>query len=290
MSLFKKAIKSESRLRLALFAPSGGGKTYTALSIAKGLADAEGTKIAVIDTEWGSASKYADRFDFDVVNLPSQTIDEYVNMINAAATESYGVLIIDSLSHAWHELKELVAKIAKAKYKGNQWAAWSEGTPEQRKLVGAIIRYPGHLIATMRSNTEWSNENNRPTRVGLAPDQGKGIEYEFDMLMEMTTEHIAHVIKDRTGKFQGELIDRPNESFGRQLYEWLHEGAPLAEKVNDAQRKHLFALGKAAGMDLEAMKEFLASFQIHSSADIPLNLYPHLCEKIGTTRQEDANG
>jgi hypothetical protein len=57
--------------------------------------------------------------------------------------------------------------------------------------------------------------------MGLAPEQGKGIEYEFDLLVELNQEHQASVTKDRTGKFQDALLDKPGEDFGIALYEWL---------------------------------------------------------------------
>ena len=225
---FKKATKEQARLRLALFGPSGSGKTFTALRLATGM----GGSIAVIDTERGSASKYADRFAFDVLELPAFTIEVYCDAIRAAA--GYNVLIIDSLTHGWHELLAEVDKIANAKYRGNTWSAWSEGTPKQRQLVDALLSFDGHIIATMRTRTEWTiqkDQNGRamPTRVGLAPEQGKGIEYEFDLLMELSPEHVACVIKDRTGKFQDKLIDKPGEDFGAELAAWLKDGVPPRE-------------------------------------------------------------
>lgn len=222
---FTKAVKSRAKLRAALFGPSGAGKTFTALRMATGM----GGPIAFIDTERGSASKYSDRFGFDVLELPSKDIDTYCEAISAAAKAGYAVLVIDSLSHAWQELLEEVDRTAKAKYKGNTWSAWSDGTPKQRQLVDAILDYPGHVIATMRSKTEWtteqtSNGKSAPKRVGLAPEQGKGIEYEFDLLIEISTEHIANVIKDRTGKYQDKTINKPGESFGQELAAWLNDG------------------------------------------------------------------
>ena len=225
---FKKATKAQANLHAAIHGPSGAGKTFTSLRVGTGLAG--GKPIAVIDTERGSASKYADRFSFDVLELEDQTIDGYVAAIGEAAKAGYAVLIIDSLSHGWQTLLEEVEKLAKAKYRGNTWSAWSEGTPHQRRLVQAILNYPGHVIATMRSKTEWTTVDNNgkktPQRVGLAPEQGKGIEYEFDLLLEISTEHIGHVIKDRTGKFQDKLIDKPGEDFGQQLAAWLSDGLP----------------------------------------------------------------
>jgi hypothetical protein len=225
---FTKATKAAAKLRAAIFGPSGAGKTFTSLRVASGLA--AGGTVAVIDTERGSASKYADRFSFDVLELADQTIDGYVAAIGEAAKAGYPVLVIDSLSHGWQTLLEEVEKLAKAKYRGNTWSAWSEGTPLQRRLVQAILTYPGHVIATMRSKTEWTTVDNNgrktPQRVGLAPEQGKGVEYEFDLLVEISTEHVANVIKDRTGKFQDKLIEKPGEDFGRDLASWLSDGLP----------------------------------------------------------------
>lgn len=226
--MFKKATKQQSKLRAAFFAPSGSGKTFSALRVATGI----GGPIAVIDTEHGSASKYADRFEFDVCDLQKADIDSMIHAIESA--KGYNVLIIDSLSHSWQELLEGVDKIARAKYRGNTWSAWSEGTPKQKALINAILSYDGHIIATMRSKTEWQTDSEggktKPVRVGLAPEQGKGIEYEFDLLVEISTEHIANVIKDRTGKFQDKLIEKPGEDFGKQLSDWLSSGAAPAAK------------------------------------------------------------
>ncbi len=221
---FEKATKEQSKLRLALFGPSGSGKTFSALRIATGL----GGQIAVIDTERGSASKYADLFSFDVLELEQFGTRVYVEAINAAQRSGYDVLIIDSLTHGWHDLLQEVDRIARAKFSGNTWAAWSEGTPLQRVMVDAILRFDGHIIATMRTKTEWAQQQNDrgkivPVRIGLAPEQGKGIEYEFDMLMEINAEHYATIIKDRTNKFQDKSL-MPDESFGKALAEWLLSG------------------------------------------------------------------
>lgn len=279
MSLFKKATKSQSKLRLALFGPSGAGKTFTALRLAKGL----GGKVAVIDSERGSASKYADRFEFDVCNLDGKTISDYLTVISEAGKAGYDVLIIDSISHAWQELLNHVEKLAQAKYKGNSWSAWSDGTPLQQQLVNAILTYPGHLIATMRSKTEWAiqqNEKGRntPTRVGLSPEQGKGIEYEFDMLMELTVDHLATVIKDRTGKYQDAIINKPGEDLGRELGLWLVEGvAPInderVETISPKQVARIESLlqGINNPEKIEKTKEWLKSGPSSKSAQVLIN-------------------
>jgi hypothetical protein len=237
---FQRATKEAAKLRAAFFGPSGSGKTFTGLRAATGLAG--GGRFAFIDTERGTARKYSDRFSFDVLELKDKSVDGYINAIRLAAEADYPVLVIDSLTHAWETLCEEVERLAKAKYRGNTWSAWSEGTPMQRKLVAAILDYPGHVIVTMRSKTEWTTVEDKsgrkaPQRVGLSPMQGKSIEYEFDLLLELTAEHIGTVIKDRTGKFQDRLIDKPGEDFGRELAAWLADGVPAAPRPEPVAAK-----------------------------------------------------
>lgn len=235
--MFKKAEKHGSKLRLAIFGPPGSGKTMTALRIAKGI----GGNIAFIDSERGSASKYSDRFNFDVVNLEKKTVEEYTACIRAAAAEGYNVLVIDSLSHAWQELVEEIEILAGKKYNGNSFRAWGEGTPKQREFIDCILSYPGHVIGTMRSAIEYQvsvSEKNgkssmKPEAIGLKPEQGKGIEYEFDLLIQINQKHYATIIKDRTGKYQDVEIEKPGEDFGKELVAWLNDGnTPEKDKQN----------------------------------------------------------
>jgi hypothetical protein len=223
---FTKAERTRLYLRCALFGPSGSGKTMTALRMAKGIADKMGATIAVIDTEARSASKYADRFNFIVDNLEGKTIDHYLASMKAAKEAGYKVLVIDSLSHAWRELTEEVDRIALSSNSKNSFTPWAKVSPKQKRFIEAILNYPGHIIATMRSKTEWvvgegKNGKTAPEKLGLAPEQGKGIEYEFDLLVEMNQRHGVIVTKDRTGKFQDETIEKPGEDFGADLYDWL---------------------------------------------------------------------
>lgn len=242
-SVFTPAVKSSCFARIAFFGPSGGGKTYSALRMATGM----GGKIGVIDTEYGSASKYADRFTFEKCNLTSPNIERMVEAMEIAAKAGINMLIIDSLSHAWQELLAEIDQLAARKFNHNTHAAWSVGTPKQKQLIRAILSYPGHLIATMRSKTDWLEQEiggrKKFVRVGLNPEQGKGIEYEFDMLMSMTVDHVATVEKDRTGKFQDKVIEKPDEAFGKEIADWLMDGAapppppppPAPDKVDFAR-------------------------------------------------------
>ena len=244
---FKQAERTNLYLRCALFGPSGSGKTMTALRMAKGIADKLDGRFAVIDTESRSASKYADRISFDVDDLTDKDIDSYITAMDECVKAGYKVLVIDSLSHAWRELTEEVDRISQSYSNKNSFSAWGKVSPKQKRLIDAILNFPGHIIATMRSKTEWvvsQNKNGKliPEKMGMAPEQGKGIEYEFDLLVELNQKHVATVTKDRTGKFQDATIEKPGENFGLELFNWLTSSPtimkePIKEEVQETQMK-----------------------------------------------------
>jgi len=244
---FVDAERTQLYLRCALFGPSGSGKTMTALRMAKGIAEKLGVPFAVIDTEARSATKYADRFAFKVDNLEKKTIDHYLASMDEARKAGYKVLVIDSLSHGWRELTEEVDRITQSSNSKNSLLSWGKVGPKQKRFIDAILNYPGHIIVTMRSKTEWvigTAENGKiaAEKLGLAPEQGKGIEYEFDLLLELKQNHYATITKDRTGKYQDEVIEKPGEDFGIALYEWLASGKP--EKPATAAAHSAKAAGK----------------------------------------------
>lgn len=252
---FKKAVKHESRLRLSLSGPSGSGKTYTALTLATALADGGG--VAVIDTERGSASKYADLFDFEVSELEQFSPMAYVEAIHEAEQGGYGVLVIDSLSHAWNGtggLLEIVDGIARRKYGGNTFAAWKDATPMQNALIDAITRSRLHIIVTMRSKQEYALEKDErtgktsPKKVGMAPIQRDGMEYEMDIAADMDIDNTMIIQKSRCPALSGQIISKPNAAVADILKGWL-SGAPMpAQLPKPPTSKELYEQGKVAGL------------------------------------------
>lgn len=227
-SPFKKAVKHEAKLRLAIAGPSGSGKTYTALRLATTLSN--GKPIAVLDTEHGSASKYADLFSFDVLELePPFHPDRYVKAIEAAAEAGYGVVILDSLSHAWNGdggLLDIVDQIAKRLKTTNTFAAWKDATPIQNRMIEALLSAPLHIIGTMRSKQDYAMEQDGKGRtivrkVGMAPIQRDGFEYEFDVFLDMDIDNNAIVAKTRCPELAGRVFAKPGEDMANILLEWL---------------------------------------------------------------------
>jgi nucleoside-triphosphatase THEP1 len=228
MSLFKKAVIEQSKVRVALWGSSGSGKTRTSLEIASGL----GQKIAVIDTEHGRSRHYADRYSFDVVELSNFHPNQYIQAIQAAEDGGYDVLIIDSLTHAWSGeggLLETHANIVRRSSNKNEFTAWEEVTPMHRRLVEAILRSSLHIIVTMRAKTEYAMEVNEsgktiPRKVGLGPEQRKGIEYEFDIIGYMDQDHTLTIEKDTSDLLQDQVIKLPTAELGMQLEAWFSRG------------------------------------------------------------------
>ncbi|MFA5162112.1 MAG: ATP-binding protein [Elusimicrobiales bacterium] len=221
--MFQKAQKTQSRLRLAVEGPAGAGKTFSSLILAKSLS----SKVAVIDTEHGSASLYADRFDFDVTELrPPYTPEAYVDAIKVAQQAGYGVCVIDSLSHEWTGEGGCLS-VVDALNKG--FAGWKNVTPRHERLINAILQSDMHIIATMRSKAEYAVETNIkgqaiPRKIGTAPIQRDSVEYEFTVVFTLNQNHYAAVSKDRTSLFDGKDFPITDDT-GKALISWLNAGA-----------------------------------------------------------------
>lgn len=249
---FQKAVKRESKLRMSLAGPAGAGKTWTALTLATRMANGEA--FAVLDTERGSASKYADDFSFDVMELDSFDPRNYVKAIHEAEDAGYSVLVIDSLTHAWNGtggLLDIVDAVARRKYSGNTFAAWKDATPLQNALIDAITASKLHIIVTMRSKQEYESGKNEKTgrtevkKLGMAPIQRDGMEYEFDIVADMDIDNNMIIQKSRCSKLSGQIIPKPDGKVADTLKEWLR-GAPVLPVEKPAQEATPIAENKDA--------------------------------------------
>lgn len=243
MSRFQRATRKKARLRMALDGPAGSGKSYTALRFAFALAAAareaggEG-RVAAIDTENESLSLYDGDapdgvpFEFATTKLSTHAPTEYTSAIEDAGRDGFDVLIIDSLSHAW--VGKDGALELKDRAGGNSFTAWRDITPMHTRMVDAILQSPCHVIATMRSKTEYVLEVNEkgkqePRRVGTAPVQRAGMEYEFTVYGSLDLSNIMTVTKSRCSAVNKMVVVRPGAAFMRPVIDWLNTGRATAE-------------------------------------------------------------
>ena len=259
---FRKATKAQSKLRMTIDGPAGSGKTFTALTFAKTLAG-DG-KVAVIDTERGSASKYADLFDFDTVELDSFSPQNYIECIKAAEGAGYAVIVIDSLSHAWEGTGGVLDLHDQATVREpgrNSYTAWRSVTPIHNKLVDAMLQSRCHVIATMRSKmdyiqTEDASGKKRIEKVGMAPIQRSGMEYEFDVVADMDTAHNMVVSKSRIFAIADAVVNKPNGEWFKQVISWLNDGTPAPAPKAEAPKAEPTPAPKAAPTNGDAQHWF----------------------------------
>jgi hypothetical protein len=239
-SMFQRATKRKLKARIALDGPAGSGKSYTALRFAHALAGPSG-RVAVIDTEYRSASKYTGEapdgypFTFDVCELEHYAPSTYTNVIREAGKAGYDVLVIDSLSHAWDGVGgalDQVDRKAAASRSGNSFAAWRDVTPMHREMVEAILACPAHVIVTMRSKMGYEMETDdkgkvKPVKIGLKPIQREGVEYEFDVVGDLDLDHMLLVSKSRCSALDGARAVKPGAAFIQPLIAWLSDGADV---------------------------------------------------------------
>ena len=239
--MYQKATRKQSKLRMTIDGPAGAGKTYTALRFAFALA--QGGRVAMLDTEHGSASKYAGEapdgypWEFDTENLTTFSPEKYTEAILAASKASYSVLVIDSLSHAW-EGKGGALEMKDRSGDKNSYTAWRNVTPIHNRMVDTILQAPLHIITTMRSRMEYVQDLDESgkkvvgiRKVGLAPIQRPGMEYEFDIVCDMNWDHILTVSKSRCSAIVDLKTEKPGPAFLQPVIEWLNSGSPSVRKL-----------------------------------------------------------
>lgn len=249
----QKAAKVGRKARVFLSGVSGSGKTYTALTWARVL----GQRVVVIDTENDSALDYADLFDFDHLPLRAPyTVERYTGAMDAAVEHGADVVVIDSLSHGWAGkggLLELVDTLG-AQNRGDKFGAgWRVATPKHLDLIDRMTSLPAHVIATARSKQEYAIEvndrgKNTPVKLGLAPVQRDGLEYEFAVTADITRQHVLTVTKSRCRDLDEYTETKPGPELAERLLKWLTEGRSVTEQVEavygqalDAQTADEFA-------------------------------------------------
>jgi hypothetical protein len=224
---FVKASRKKIKLKLGICGGSGSGKTYSALRLAHGL----GQKVALIDTENGSASLYSDKFSFDTLDMsPPFTHEKFIAAIHDAEAAGYDVLVIDSASHFWEGILEYKSKLDARG--GNSYTNWNDAGNKFKGILDSVLQSKMHVICCMRSKMDYVQEKDdrgKTTikKVGLAPIMRDGIQYEFTTVWDVDQNHQAQSSKDRTGLF-GDGIEQITENHGKRLLEWLASGAAPA--------------------------------------------------------------
>lgn len=232
---FQRAERKKLKLKIGLTGPSGSGKSYSALRLARGLIGPNG-KIAFINTERNRGEIYATEFKYDLLELSAPYSPErFMEAIDAAIENKYDIVIIDSASHEW--IGEGGILDMSSKMQGNSFANWGKLTPRHDAFIDKITSSDIHTIVCMRGKDEYvleADEKGRqvPKKIGLGSKQRDGFEYEFHVAWNLSMEHIANSVKDNSHLFDGRFKQLTEED-GEALKEWATSGKDVTELQND---------------------------------------------------------
>lgn len=221
----QQAKRSIVKIKAGIQAPSGAGKTMSALLIAKGLCG-DWSKICVIDTENKSAHLYAHLGSYKVLNLePPFTPERYIEAIDVCLKAQAEVIILDSVSHEWEGLGGILD--IHSNMAGNSFTNWNKLTPRHNDFIQKILQSPVHIIATIRAKQDYilSEKNGKqvPEKVGLKGITREGMDYELTLVFELDMKHQAHVSKDRTGLFDKMPDFIISEKTGERILQWCNQ-------------------------------------------------------------------
>ena len=276
----KKAVREQIYTKIALMAPSGGGKTYSSLRLATGMAreiekeTGKKAKILMGNTEESRGYYYADEFDYDIVDIDApHNPEKYVELINLAVENGYDILIIDSSSHEWEGKGGCLDIQQQA---GGTYQAWSRITPRHQKFIEAISNSPIHIIATMRGKDQYEMVKDEKTgksavqKLGVGAKQRDGFEYEFTctFLIDQKT-NAAETQKDKTHIFEGQGSTILTEKHGEEIIKWANSGEKrtvkkpvikqaVPETVEELQKA---IITKATELGGSSNQELLDTFQ-----------------------------
>jgi hypothetical protein len=282
MTTFHKPQALKAALKMALYGAAGAGKTFTSLRISDGLAQHTCKRIAFIDTENGTAfysqpvpqrRVHPEAFDFDV--LYTKSITEVIAAVKALDHETYGVLVIDSITHLWDACKNAykgkLTKVGTIPLQG-----WSTIKRPYKELLHWLLASPVHALICGRQGNDFAEDeaSGELKNVGFKMRAEGETAYEPDLLIRMeshkasrkeTAVPLAHVEKDRTGILAGQSIPWPTfENIARPLLGLL--GATQAAPPTDDEIRQQDADGlhrqeiEAQGRSAELAAEYTARF------------------------------
>ena len=231
----QKAQKQKVKLRIGISSPSGFGKTYSALLMAFGMTQ-DWSKIAVIDTENGSANLYAEMGEYNTLNLEAPYSPErYIEAVKTCEKASMEVIIIDSITHEWNGKGGCLQIHDQL---GGRFQDWSKITPRHQAFIDAILASSCHVITTVRKKIDYSmdkdaNGRTKVVKVGLKDITREGFDFEMTTFFEIINDnHLVIASKDRTNLFSGKPEFKISSNTGKLLVKWCN---------NDKKEKEMLA-------------------------------------------------
>jgi len=262
---FQKAVRENIWAKVLTIAPSGGGKSFGALRVAKGLTEAlskdtgNAERIAYIGTEGSRDKYYADEFDYDLMQLKAPfTPESYVDAIDEAIDAGYKVIVIDQISNEWAGKGGMLE--IHSKMSGNSYTNWSKLTPRHEKFVDKILDSEAFIVATVRGKDKYvleeQNGKQVPRKVGIGYQQRDDLEFLFTVAVTVEQDtHFFTSVKDNTHCFENRN-DVLTEKDGDIIYKWS-TGGDVKSKRNELEKAKEEAKTKIALNQEEEAKKIV---------------------------------
>lgn len=229
------ATRSEEPLLLGMIGPPGGGKTLSALKLAKGIQSVRGGDIIVIDTEGGRSRKYNDLIPFSIVELMEGRSNDFLDAIVAQLPSNPAAIVVDSMSDeheaylTWHDAEV-------KNFGGNEWAAWSKPKAARKRLISGILKIKTPLIFTFRAREKTkqnpdpnAKRNEKIINIGWQPVAPLEIVHTLDLtcILPPRADGVPVWHSEKIG--EDFIIKLPN-----YLAPFIDEGKPLSEQMGAA--------------------------------------------------------
>lgn len=261
--VIKPAVREKVGLLFGIAGASGSGKTFSALMLAKGLANGTG-KVAVVDTEAGRALHYAPppgakadhtKGTFDFLHLdfgPPFAPARYIDAIRACEDAGATVIVIDSMSHEWAgeggcadiqaaEAERMATdregKLQAWKIEAMTAPAWKRPKLLHQRMMARLIQCRTHLIFCLRAQEKIKIVKKQPpdkgaeiVSIGFQPISEKSFPYELTGSVLLHPETPGHTRYDMPHKLNEDLRAIFREGVpigiehGKRLRAWAETG------------------------------------------------------------------
>lgn len=288
--ILRKSERKQAKIKMALQGSSGSGKSLSSLLLAKGLSDGDLDKVAVIDSENGSADLYAHLGNYNVLTLsPPFTPEKYIEAISICEKAGMKVIILDSISGVWDELIDYHSKLS-----GNSFTNWAKVTPRQNAFINKILQADAHIIATMRTKQDYVLQQKDgkyvPEKVGLKAVQRDDVSYEFTIVFDIDIKHYAVASKDRTNLFSGKSEFQIDASTGKKILEWCNQGVSLEDVQQEIKSTTTLEGLRHLYQKYESLKQEIKPLIIQRKSEIENNFQIIDNKEIINTKTFTKNG
>lgn len=257
--------KEAAGLFISLTGGTNSGKTFSALTLARGIAG--NGKIAVLDTEGGRTLNLKDKFDFDAMVMdPPFRPDAFAQAAQDAEAAGYGALLIDSFSHEWaglggvldwqeQEFQRMGARDA------IKMASWIKPKSAHKAMVMSLLQRRIPIIFSIRGEESVTMDGGKPVKI-LKSICSKSFQFEVTIAFRLAADRKGYIdLSDpKTWKMEeGHTAifkdgERISEGHGAALKRWSigeavsAEGKPPEDKPSTERDPQATAL-TAEGFD-----------------------------------------